>query len=318
MKKVIAMIVVVSGVLFFALDIEKYPEIGHLAYENVTDIEANIYGFTQSKVDIDELSISLYVSQYDPKKETLLMLHGYSADKDVWPRFARHFVDDYNIIIPDMAGHGDTGFDSQWDYHVPQQANRLVEMLDVMEIDKVHVVGNSMGGFVAAHFAKDYPERILSTLLIDPAGVHSPELSDMDKMLSQGRNPFEIHNRSEFSEFYAMTMAQPPWLPDFVLGAVNEKYQSRRKQLSLIFRDFHHKDMLDDELSKILSPVLLLWGEEDRILHVSGVEVWESGVNNIKIEIFSGIGHMPMVEVPARTADVYKKFLDNLSLRGDA
>ena len=298
MKKVIALIMVVSGLLFFYLDAESYPEIGHLAYDNVTDIEANIYGFTQLKVDIDELSISLYMSQYDPQKETLLMLHGYSADKDVWPRFARHFVDDYNVIIPDMAGHGDTGFDSQWDYHMPQQARRLVALLDVMDIETVHVIGNSMGGFVAAHLAKDYPNRILSTLLIDPAGVHSPELSDMDKMLSQGRNPFEIHNRSEFDAFYAMTMAEPPWLPDFVLGAVNEKYQNRRHQLSLIFRDFHHQDMLDDELNKIVSPVLLLWGKEDRILHVSGVEVWKAGVDNIQIEIFSGIGHMPMVEVP--------------------
>ncbi len=318
MKKVIAIIVVVSGILFFSLDIKKYPEIGHLAYDNVTDIEATVYGFTQSQIDIDELSVSLYLSEYDPKKETLLMLHGYSADKDVWPRFARHFVDDYNVIIPDMAGHGDTGFDSQWDYHVPQQANRLVEMLDVMKIEKVHVVGNSMGGFVAAYLAKDYPDRVLSTMLIDPAGVHSPELSDMDKMLSQGRNPFEIHDRVEFDEFYAMTMAQPPWLPDFVLGAVNEKYQNRRQQLRLIFDDFHHQNMLDDELDKIISPVLLLWGEEDRILHVSGATVWEAGVPNIKVEIWQDIGHMPMVEVPVRTADTYRDFLSSLSSGDDA
>lgn len=318
MKKMIALVVVVSGVFFFALDIGRYPGIGHLAYNNITDVEANIYGFTQSKVDIDELSISLYESEYDPKKSTLLMLHGYSADKDVWPRFARHFLDDYNVIIPDMAGHGDTGFDRQWGYRIPKQASRLIELLDVMGVGKVHVIGNSMGGFIAAHLAKDYPDRILSSLLIDPAGVRSPKNSDMDNMLSQGRNPFEIHSRSEFNEFYAMTMAQPPWLPDFVLGAVNEKYQNRREQLKWIFSDFHHQDMLDNELHNIVSPVLLLWGKEDRILHVSSTDVWEAGVDNITIEVFSGVGHMPMVEVPIRTADLYKAFLDNLGFGDEA
>jgi len=72
-----------------------------------------------------------------------------------------------------------------------------------------------------------------------------------------------------------------------------------------------------DELNNIVSPVLLLWGKEDRILHVSSTDVWEAGVDNIKITIFSGIGHMPMVEVPVRTADVYKAFLDNLGFGGD-
>lgn len=318
MKTVIALIVIFSGGLLFILDVEKVSKIGHLAYDNITDIEAGLYGFTQSKVDIDELSISLYMSEYESEKETLLMLHGYSADKDVWPRFARHLKDGYNIIIPDMAGHGDTGFDDQWDYNMPQQANRLIEMLDVMGVGKVHVVGNSMGGFIAAHLAKDYPDRILSALLIDPAGVHSPELSDMDKMLSQGRNPFEIHNKDDFVEFYAMTMAQPPWLPDFVLGAVNEKYQRRRQQLRSIFSDFHHQDMLDDDLDKITSPVLLLWGKDDRILDVSGATVWALGVPNIRVEVWEGIGHMPMVEVPVRTANVYKEFLDSLRPGGDA
>jgi len=72
-----------------------------------------------------------------------------------------------------------------------------------------------------------------------------------------------------------------------------------------------------DELNNIVSPVLLLWGKEDRILHVSSTDVWEAGVDNIKITIFSGIGHMPMVEVPVRTADLYKAFLDNLGFGDD-
>jgi abhydrolase domain-containing protein 6 len=302
-------IIAISAIWIFT----TYPKIGHITFENATDLEASLFGFEQKTVDIGELSLSYYESERFANKPTLLLLHGYSADKDVWPRFARHLVDDYHIIIPDFAGHGDTEFNKGWDYSAPKQSQRLLALIDKLDIQQVHLAGNSMGGFIAAYFAKDYPQRTLSALLIDPAGVRSPELSDMDKMLAKGRNPFEIHNSEEFAEFYAMTMANPPWLPGFVLDAVGEDYQQRLPQLQQIFADFHGKDMLDSQLSEIQVPVLLLWGQEDRLIHVSAVDVWKAGIPNIQVEVWSGIGHMPMVEVAERTANVYQTFLENLA-----
>jgi abhydrolase domain-containing protein 6 len=302
-------IIAISAIWIFT----TYPKIGHITFENATDLEASLFGFEQKTVDIGELSLSYYESERFANKPTLLLLHGYSANKDVWPRFARHLVDDYHIIIPDFAGHGDTEFNEGWDYSAPKQSQRLLAFIDTLDIQQVHLAGNSMGGFIAAYFAKDYPQRTLSALLIDPAGVRSPELSDMDKMLAKGRNPFEIHNSEEFAEFYAMTMANPPWLPGFVLDAVGEDYQQRLPQLQQIFADFHGKDMLDSQLSEIQVPVLLLWGQEDRLIHVSAVDVWKAGIPNIQVEVWSGIGHMPMVEVAERTANVYQTFLENLA-----
>jgi abhydrolase domain-containing protein 6 len=301
-------IIAISAIWIFT----TYPKIGHITFENATDLEASLFGFEQKEANIGEMNLSYYESESSANKPTVLLLHGYSADKDVWPRFARHLVDDYHIIIPDFAGHGDTEFNKGWDYSAPKQSQRLLALIDKLDIQQVHLAGNSMGGFIAAYFAKDYPQRTLSALLIDPAGVRSPELSDMDKMLAKGRNPFEIHNSEEFAEFYAMTMANPPWLPGFVLDAVGEDYQQRLSQLQQIFTDFHGKDMLDSQLSEIQVPVLLLWGQEDRLIHVSAVDVWKAGIPNIQAEVWKGIGHMPMVEVAERTATLYKNFLENV------
>lgn len=312
MKKISSIVLISMLALSTIWVATTYPKIGHIAYENATDIEASLFGFQQKEADIGELSLSYYESERSANKPTLLLLHGYSADKDVWPRFARHLVDDYHIIIPDFAGHGDTEFNKDWNYSAPKQAQRILALIDKLKIQQVHVAGNSMGGFIAAYFAKDYPERTLSALLIDPAGVHSSEPSDMGNMLAQGRNPFEIHNDEEFAEFYPMTMANPPWLPGFVLAAISEGYQQRQPRLKQIFADFHEKDMLDSQLNEINVPVLLLWGQEDRLIHVSSVDVWKAGITNIQVEVWQGIGHMPMVEAPARTADLYKSFLKNL------
>ena len=82
-----------------------------------------------------------------------------------------------------------------------------------------------------------------------------------------------------------------------------------------IFADFHEKDMLDTQLNEIQVPVLLLWGQEDRLIHVSSVDVWKAGINNIQVEVWEGIGHMPMVEVPKKTAALYQNFLNKLNLK---
>jgi pimeloyl-ACP methyl ester carboxylesterase len=286
---------------------------GKLVFEWAAPFEASLYGLEKQVVDIGEMETHLYSNEIIAERPTIIMLHGYSADKDVWPRFAKHFTDDYNVIIPDMAGHGETGFHQDWHYGGPAQVERIVALLDKLSLDRVHVIGNSMGGFIAGHFARMYPQRTLSSTLVDPAGVESPTKSDMELMLAQGRNPFEINNREEFDTFYSMTMAQAPYIPDFILEAVSEKYQQRREELHEIFLDFHAQDSLQPLLGDIEVPVLLLWGDQDQLLHVSAVDVWQAGIKDISVKVWPGIGHMPMVEIPAESAAVYREFLDKNS-----
>jgi pimeloyl-ACP methyl ester carboxylesterase len=142
--------------------------------------------------------------------------------------------------------------------------------------------------------------------------VISPEASDMEKMLAEGRNPFEVHNRQEFDSFYAMTMENPPYVPDIVLEAIAEEYRHHREQLMHIFADIREQDLLDSSLNEITAPALLLWGEEDRLIHVSSADVWAAGIKDIQVKTWPGIGHMPMLEIPQKSAEVYQQFLDQL------
>ena len=306
---IILLVLLLAGSAWIAA---SYPRIGALTYRLVADAESRIYGLREEFVDLGEQRMAIYQGGPVDAKGVIVLLHGYSADKDVWPRFARHLLDDYRVIIPDLAGHGATGFDPGWDYSAPAQARRVATLLDRLGIEQAHLAGNSMGGFIAAHFALAYPQRTRSVLLIDPAGVESPQPSDMGRMLAAGRNPFEVSSRKDFDEFYAMTMASPPWLPGFVLAAMAQKYQDRRGELAQIFRGFYQRDLLDAQLGRIPAPALLLWGREDRLIHVSSAPVWAAGLPNVQLQIEDGIGHMPMVERPAQTAERYRRFLQQL------
>ena len=87
----------------------------------------------------------------------------------------------------------------------------------------------------------------------------------VERLLEKGRNVFQVQNRDDFDEFFSMTMANPPWFPDFILEAVSVKYQEQREQLAQIFQGYHLQDLLDDSLNDIQKPVLLLWGGERSI-----------------------------------------------------
>lgn len=305
MKKIIALvIIVVAG--YFAW---HSPAVGKWVYANVSDLEASSYGFEQITVDIGEMEMAAYVGGPEDKP-AIVMIHGYSADKDVWPRFAKHFVEDYRVIIPDLAGHGDTGFDPKSSFRGPAQAERVSKLLTKLGIEKAHITGNSMGGFITGWFARLYPEQTITAAPMDPAGIDSPTPSDREVMIANGNNPFFVQTREDFDTFYPMTMEKPPFLPEFILAAMAQKYQDRREELIAIDADIATNDRLTDELQHIKAPTLIIWGNKDRLLHASAAPVWQSKIANSQVHIFDGIGHMPMVEIPAETAAVYRKFIE--------
>lgn len=311
MKKIFATAAISLVLSIGYLNTGSHPELGRWMMQHGGQLEARFHGFEEKTVLAGGIDHRLYEGG-SRDKPTIVMLHGYSADKDVWPRFAAHLVDDYHIVIPDMAGHGETGFQVHWEYDIPSQARRVVALMDAMGVKQFHVVGNSMGGFVTATIAANYPDRVLSAAPIDPAGVVSPKRSKMERMLASGRNPFEVQSPEQFAEFYGMTMAQPPYLPQIVLDGMALDYKQRRAELAYIHKGFGGKDMLDNRLADIKAPTLLMWGKKDELLDVSAVDVWKAGVPNIQVVVFDNLGHMPMVEDPAGSAAVYRDFMKAL------
>lgn len=311
MKKIIGVCIALLLAILLGMYHLAYNTVGRWLYDIVTDVEAHFYGFKQQRIDIGQMHLALYRND-NPGKPSIVMLHGFSADKDVWPRFAKHFVDDFDVIIPDLAGHGDTGFDANWDYSITAQAARVAALLEALNIQQAHLIGNSMGGYLAAQFAIGYPQQTLSATMVNPAGVTFPQPSEMYLLIKAGDNPFFMHQRSDFDRFYPMTMAKPPYLPKVVLAAVAQKYIDRRESLQTIFNDFHNTPLLDNDLQRITAPAMLWWGDQDRLLHVSAVPVWQAGIPHLHTRVFEGVGHMPMVEIPQKTAGIYRAFLDGL------
>lgn len=302
----------VMGVLIALFVVISLPisKVGEALFPIVKSLESSQAKLSTRIVQVGDTKLHVYVNDFDPARETVVLLHGYSSDRFIFVRFAKHLTAHYNLVIPDLAGHGDNAFDDSISYAATAQARRVNELLQELGISKAHIAGNSMGGLISAHYALLYPDQTLSIAVIDPAGVTAPEESDMFRMLAQGRNPFEIESRSEFAEFYEMTMHRPPYMPASVLAAIAEDYIARRPELKIIHDHFHDSEPLDGLLGNIKVPSLVIWGDKDRLLDVSAAPIWGTGIRDSTVLIFQDIGHMPQFEVPKESAASYRAFLE--------
>jgi pimeloyl-ACP methyl ester carboxylesterase len=285
-----------------------YPKLGHYVYHYGNYLEAKYYGFTKQTITIDEIQYKICTTA-NKNKPMLLLIHGFSASHAVWLRYAKYLADDYYVVIPDLAGHGETGYQRNWDYSIDSQSKRLTQLIAKLGATKAHLVGNSMGGYIAAHMASYYPDYCSSITLIDPAGLVSPKPSKMDSLIAEGRNPFFIYSDADFIQFYKMTMARPPFLPNLVKMALKQHYQSRRDELEKIFMDYTHQyNYLHSKISAVECPSMLIWGAKDELIDVSSASLWSDSLNCVQ-HIWHDLGHMPMLEAPERTAWASIEFL---------
>jgi abhydrolase domain-containing protein 6 len=278
-----------------------------------TRAEARAYGLRERRIDVGDTTLAV-LEGGPADAPAVVLLHGYTADRVVWVRFAKHLLRDHRVVVPDLAGHGASGFTSGTGFSAPAQAARVAAVMDHLDIDRAHVAGNSMGGFVAATLALAHPERVASLLLSDAVGVASPEPSEAERQIREGGNPFFLDDVADFPAFYAMTMARPPYLPGFVRAAIAADFVSRRVHYEEIFTDFFGVATLDDRLGEITAPTLVMWGEQDRLVHPSTAQVWADGIAGARIVRYPDAGHMPMLEVPRRSSADYRAFLHRVGV----
>ena len=251
--------------------------------------------------------------------EVIILLHGFAVDKDNWIRFARNFPD-HRIIIPDLPGHGESSFNQALTYDFHNQAFWLNEFTETLALKKFHLVGNSMGGGIAAFYAHAYPTKVNSITLMDAAGVHPPKPSKLQLILENNEaNPLIVRSEDDFDRLREFAMEDQPFLPWPAPGVLARKAMARQSINDKIFADINEyaeKVKVTGENLKLLSeinqPAFIIWGKEDRALDVSSIEVFEAHLPRSQSHIMEGVGHGPMIERPKESAELVKSFLHGL------
>jgi pimeloyl-ACP methyl ester carboxylesterase len=272
-------------------------------------------GMVQKSVTVDGRAWP-YLEGGDPAKPLLLLVHGFAGDKDNWSMIAPYLTRDYHVVAPDLPGFGENERNPALAYDIAAQTARLKGFADALGLDRPHLGGNSMGGWIALRYALDYPDALASLILLDNAGVKGAGDSDLEKQAAnEDYNPLVIANLEDADRLVAMVVHKPPFIPSRLKPALYGDALKYRDQLDGIFwviatemRDHP----LNDRLGEVRVPTLILWGRHDRLIDVSCVPVLEAGIAGSTAHIMEHVGHVPMVEDPKGTAELMKGFLARL------
>lgn len=242
----------------------------------------------------------------------LVLVHGFGGDKDNWAMIAPHLTGDYHAIIPDLVGFGDNARADHVPYDIKAQTERLIAFLDALAIEKCHLVGNSMGGWIALQAALDHPGRLTTLTLVNNAGIIGKEESELQQMPRDGVSPLVATDARDLRRLLAFIAYKPRYIPSRFLDVA---YADRAPHSALLDKIFWtivedgEQRPLNDRLKEVAAPTLIIWGKHDRLIHVSCVAELEAGIAKAESVVFDKTGHVPMIEKPGATAAVMRRFL---------
>src|SRR5262249_3421412 len=146
--------------------------------------------------------------------EPLVLLHGFSANKDNWTRAAQYLTPHYHVVVPDLPGFGDSSKPPRATYTIQEQAKRRHAFLHQLGLNRIHLAGNSMAGFSAPTYAWKCPDGVASLWLLDPAGTKAGQDSEVRRKFNEtGVNPLLVTSADDLPRVSRLVMARPPFLP---------------------------------------------------------------------------------------------------------
>lgn len=278
--------------------------------------ERRIAGLVKKEIRVDDHTI-VYLE--GGKGQTIVLLHGFGANKDNWIRFARNLTGDYHMVIPDIPGFGESSRMPNERYDAEAQLKRIDRFTEAMNLERFHMAGNSMGGMLSAMYGATYPRKVLTLALLAPGGVRSPKLSEMDILLRNGTNPLLTGSAEDYDRLLKLCFVKVPFIPYQFKKILVADAITHREFDEKVWRDMkwdHTKEKpslletsLEPYLPRIQVPVLILWGDADKILDVGGASVLENNLKNYRTVIMKDTGHIPMLEKPRETASHFLSFL---------
>jgi pimeloyl-ACP methyl ester carboxylesterase len=239
---------------------------------------------------------------------TVILLHGLGGNSANWTLNINALAAKYRVVVPDQVGFGQSD-KPLINYRVGTYVDFLDRLYSELKIERATLVGNSMGGWIAALYTIAHPERVERLVLVDAAGFAPPK--DFDVKELAGLNPSTregmralasrvIYNKQLYATNDAIDMMLAQRM------AAGDGYTIQ----SLIESIARREDMLDGRLAAIKQPTLLIWGRNDGLTPLAEFgERFKREIASAELIVFDECGHVPMVEKSAEFNAALLKFL---------
>jgi 2-hydroxy-6-oxonona-2,4-dienedioate hydrolase len=237
----------------------------------------------------------------------VVLLHGLGGNYTNWAFNTAALAQKYRVIVPDQIGFGKSG-KPVINYRIATYVDFLDAFLKELKVERASLVGNSLGGWIAAAYTLAHPEKVERLVLVDSAGFKFAKDFDTNELVKL--NPSTRDGMKELTArvFYNKQLFMSDGFIDASMaGRINagDGYTIRSITESII----RGEDFLDNRLSAIKQPTLIVWGKEDGLLPLSDGERFQKEITGSQLIVFEQCGHVPMVEKAMEFNAALLKFL---------
>ncbi|MGW4117236.1 4,5:9,10-diseco-3-hydroxy-5,9,17-trioxoandrosta-1(10),2-diene-4-oate hydrolase [Nocardia sp. NPDC004711] len=238
---------------------------------------------------------------------TIVLLHGGGPGASSWSNFAKNIpvlAEDFHVLAVDQPGFGRSDKPTEHPQYFVHSASALKDLLDTLGItERVHLLGNSLGGGAATRFALDYPDRAGKLVLMGPGGLSTnlfaPDPTEGVKLLSKFNFEPTKENLEAFLRImvFDQKLITPELVEERFVSASQPESLAATRAMGKSFAgpDFA-KGMIWRDAFKLRQPVLMIWGREDRVNPIDGALVALKMVPRVQLHVFGGCGHWAQLE----------------------
>jgi pimeloyl-ACP methyl ester carboxylesterase len=236
-----------------------------------------------------------------------VFLHGAGSTR-MWLPFYERMSATLDFVAPEHPGFGDTPA-PDWLEGFDDLVLHYRDLLEVLGLERVHLIGFSLGGWIAADFAIYYPERLRSLTLITPAGLHVPgaPMADLMRMPAEGIPDLLFNGRAQDHLDY---LPDPHDLEEVVRG-----YREASTLARLTWNPRYDR-RLERRLQHVTRPTLVVAADEDRVIPNAHPRRWAELLPDARLATVSGerhpTGHGLIMQEPDRAAETILGFIEEV------
>lgn len=263
-----------------------------------------------NKLRVGDISISYQIKKsVSTSSHTILFLHGFPFNKNMWRDQLRALPEDVTGIAVDIRGHG-LSTSGHGFFSIDVFAKDLRVFMEKLDVEQATLCGISMGGYIALRAYQLFPEKISGLILADThskADTNAGKQKRFDSIqavLNHGRRPFAIG----FVEnvFSAHSIPERPEAVEYIKSAIRRN--SVRSICSTLLALAARADT-SDTLKDISVPTLLIRGSDDRITSAQDMKDLEEAIPNARLQEIAGCGHLPNLETPEEFNQMINEFM---------